>query len=119
VERMRCTLASMPGTVFGEVSNITHAGRVDPTNINSQEEFRAWKWFARFAERYFELQFMLVKDWLNERCSHGRENHAHYKRECNVRDLYPKLFPSSLYLDWTNGAVLKSLFRLQQARIWS
>ncbi len=119
VERMRCTLASMPGTVFGEVSNIMRAGRVDPTNKNSHEEFRAWKWFARFADRYFELQFMLVGDWLNERCSHGRENHAHYKSECNIRDLYPKLFPSSLYLDWTNPAILRSLHRLQQARIWS
>lgn len=119
VERMRCTLASMPGTVFGEASNIVHAGRVDPTNENSNEEFRAWKWFARFGDRYFELQFMLVSDWLNERCSHGRENHAHFKSECNIRDLYPKLFPSSLYFDWTNPAILKSLHRLQQARIWS
>ncbi|MFZ2804610.1 MAG: hypothetical protein WA001_05305 [Patescibacteria group bacterium] len=119
VDLMRRKLVCVPGTVFGEASNISHAGVLDSANTSSASEFRAWKYNVSLFGRFFELQFMLAPDWINERCSRGRENHALYKLDTNCTKLFPKLFPAPFYLDWDDAELREQLHRLQLARIWS
>jgi hypothetical protein len=119
VDHMRHTIARVPGTVFGEKSNISEAGVLDHENESSASEFRAWKYILLLFGRWFELQFMLLKDWINERCSRGRENHVLYKLGSSLSKLFPKLFPSPFYLDWNDPELHAQLRRLQLAKIWS
>lgn len=119
VQRMRRTLVCVPGTVFGEESNLGRAGVVNDRNRYTSEEFRVTKYYARIRDRWYELQFKLMRDWINERCSSGRENHILYKAHANLVELFPKLFPSDLYFDWADPELRLSLVRLQLARIWS
>lgn len=119
VQRMRRTVVCVPGTVFGEESNLYRSGVVNEDNRFSSEEFRSTKYYARIHDRWYELQFKLLRDWINERCSGGRENHVLYKLHSNLVELFPKLFPSALYFDWSDPELRLSLVRLQLARIWS
>jgi len=119
VQRMRRSVVCVPGTVFGEESNLYRSGVVNEDNRFSSEEFRSTKYYARIHDRWYELQFKLLRDWINERCSGGRENHVLYKLHSNLVELFPKLFPSALYFDWSDPELRLSLVRLQLARIWS
>lgn len=119
VQCMRRTVVCVPGTVFGEESNLYRSGVVNEDNRYSSEEFRSTKYYARIHDRWYELQFKLLRDWINERCSGGRENHVLYKLHSNLVELFPKLFPSALYFDWSDPELRLSLVRLQLARIWS
>jgi hypothetical protein len=119
VQRMRRTVVCVPGTVFGEESNLSRSGVVNDRNRYTSEEFRVTKYYARIRDRWYELQFKLMRDWINERCSSGRENHILYKAHAVLVELFPKLFPSELYFDWADPELRLSLVRLQLARIWS
>lgn len=119
VEHLRRTVVCVPGTVYGEESNLYRSGVVNETNRYSSEEFRATTWHARILDRRYEIQIELIDDWINERCSSGPENHILYKTHANLVELFPKLFPANLYLVWSNPDVRLSVARLQVARIWS
>jgi len=119
VQHMRRTVVRVPGTVFGEETNLYRSGVVNKNNRFSSEEFRTTKYYARLHDRWYELQFKLLRDWINERCSGGRENHVLYKLHSNLVELFPKLFPTDLYFDWSDPELRLSLVQLQLARIWS
>lgn len=115
VAHLRNTLVRFPGCVFGEASSLERSGVLDASNGSSSNEFRAWKFTVLLFGRYFELQFMLVGDWINERLSHGRENHELYKLRGYLDQLLPRLWPQAVYdVDWADKA-LRS--RLHEAKL--
>lgn len=114
VEHLRSRVVCVPGTVFGQESNLARAGVVDARNANSAEEYRAWKFNWMVFGRFFELQFMLLPDWLNERCSRGPENHVHYKLRRNLSRVFPKLFPN---VDWNDPGLRMRMHAMQLGKI--
>ena len=114
VKHLRDRIVCVPGTVFGQVSNLARSGAIDAKNIHSAEEFRAWKFNVKIFDRFFEIQFMLFKDWLNERCSRGPENHTNYKLRRMLADVFPKLFP---YVDWNDVGLRRRMYAMQLGKI--
>lgn len=115
VAHLRNVLVRYPGCVFGEASSLERSGVLDAANGSSANEFRAWKFNILLFGRYFELQFMLVGDWINERLSHGRENHELYKLRAYLDQLLPRLWPQAMYdVDWAD-ALLRA--RLHEAKL--
>ncbi|MFA4954070.1 MAG: hypothetical protein WC641_02060 [Patescibacteria group bacterium] len=119
IEHLRRSIVVVPGTVYGQASNLSRSGAVDPTNRNSSEDARFTKYSALLFDRWFEIQFELMTDWVNEQFSMGRENHEMYKLRLLLQVILPKLFPTRLYLDWADPNIRKSLIRFRLAEIWS
>lgn len=119
IEHLRHSVVVVPGTVYGQASNLLRSGAVDPSNRHSSEEARFTKYYARLFDRWFEFQFELMTDWLNQQFSLGPENHEMYKLRMMLLVLLPKLFPTRLYLDWSDPNIRKSLIRFRLAEIWS
>jgi hypothetical protein len=103
VHALRKAFVRYPGCVFGEASSLERAGVLDEENGSSADEFRAWKFNILFLGQYFELQFMLIGDWVNEWVSHGKENHELYKLRTYLKQLFPRLWPQAIYdIDWSD-----------------
>lgn len=120
VDHLRRTIVREPGCYFGDVSNMARAGIADENNLHSAAEYRARKYFGYKYGRIFEIQIKLLRDWLNELFSRGDENHNLYRLRTFQDDLFPRLFPTSLYhLDWQDPCLRKTLVNLQLAKIWS
>lgn len=114
VDLLRSHVVYVPGTVFGQESNLVRAGVVDVRNSSSAEEYRAWKFNVMLFGRFFELQLMLLPDWLNERWSRGPENHVHYKLRRNLSRVFPKLFPN---VDWNDPGLRMRMHAMQLGKI--
>lgn len=118
VERLRRTIVRAPGSVSGEASNAQRAGILDPTNHHSSSEYRARKYDVRMKNRIFEIQFMYVKDYVNELVATGQENHPLYKLRTFLDLVFPVIFPTELFgLDWRDDALRQELWNLQLAKI--
>lgn len=120
VDHFRRATVREPGCYFGDVSNMARAGVADENNLHSAAEYRARKYFGYKFGRIFEIQIKLLRDWMNELFSRGDENHNLYRLRTYQDDLFPRLFPTSLYhLDWQDRHLRKTLVDLQLAKIWS
>jgi hypothetical protein len=120
VDRIRQTLARYPGCVFGEASNFTHAGILDPANVHSSDEYRAMKFNILLFGRYYEVQVMFIEDWINEQASHGSENHKLYKLRKYMDTLFPRMWPQVIYgVDWKDPALRRRLLKMFFAKIGS
>ncbi len=120
VDHFRRTAATEPGCYFGDASNMASAGVVDDANVHSASEYRAKKYFGIKYRRLYEIQVMLLRDWINEQFSRGDENHNLYRLRTFQHDLFPRLFPTVFYhLDWRDARLRKTLVDLQLAKIWS
>ncbi len=118
VSALRNAVVRYPGCVFGEASSLERSGVLDAENTSSADEFRAWKFNILFGGRYFELQFMLVGDWVNEWASHGKENHDLYKLRAYLEHLFPRLWPQEIYdIDWTDPGLGQRLHESMLHRI--
>lgn len=118
VRALRKALVRFPGCVFGEASSLERSGVLDGENASSADEFRAWKFNILFLGRYFELQFMLIGDWINEWASHGKENHDLYKLRACLKLLFPRLWPQAIYdIDWSDSVLCHRLHESMLHRI--
>ncbi|MCC7356921.1 hypothetical protein IT408_00205 [Candidatus Uhrbacteria bacterium] len=118
VHTLRKALVRFPGCVFGEASSLERSGVLDKENTSSADEFRAWKFNILFLGRYFELQFMLIEDWVNEWASHGKENHDLYKLRAFLESLFPRLWPQVIYdIDWSDSTLCHRLHESMLHRI--
>ncbi|MCI0479166.1 hypothetical protein L0Y59_01340 [Candidatus Uhrbacteria bacterium] len=118
IDQIRRILVRAPGSVSGEASNARRAGVLDPSNIHSSKQYRAWKFDVRLRNRIFELQFMYLPFFVNEMVAHGRDNHQLYKLGSYLDRVFPVLFPTELYgLDWRDEAFRQELWNFQIAKI--
>lgn len=118
VECIRRGAARYLGCVFGEASSISRAGVLDPGNAHSSNEYRAMKFNILLFGKVYELQLMLISDYINMTASHGPENHDLYKLRIYTRDLFPRVWPQSIYgLDWKDPVLARRLRHMVYSRI--
>jgi len=118
VRALRETLVRIPGMVFGQASNLQRAGVANAENGSSANEYRVLKFNVHLFGQYFELQFMLIEDWLNEWASYGEENHEFYKIRAYRTELFPFIWPRVRYrIDWNDKDLVQRMLRMVHSRI--
>ncbi|MBI5654365.1 hypothetical protein HZC53_01790 [Candidatus Uhrbacteria bacterium] len=114
---LRHQVVRQPGTVWGQVSNLSRAGVLDKTNPHSSPEYQATKWNWMWMGSPMELRFMLYRDWRNELVSHGPENHSLYKLTQLLEDLAGIVFPKTLYsIDWSSPDIHREMTKFIRSK---
>lgn len=82
----------------------------DPRSDATADEYRHLSFEVPVFGSRYEIQILLLEDWVNSFSSDGPEHHARYKAKQYLDRVFPLLFPEDLYrISWASSRVRRRI----------
>lgn len=82
----------------------------DPRSDATADEYRHLSFEVPVFGSHYEIQILLLADWVNSISSDGPEHHARYKAKQYLDRVFPLLFPRDLYrISWDSSRVRRRI----------
>lgn len=103
---LRRDIFDVEGTIADQRWSIDGAVVGDPRSPATADAFRHLQFTVLIGGRRYEVQILLLVDWLNSIASDGPEHHAQYKAKQYYDTVFPLLFPFEIFrINWKSPRV--------------